>query len=115
MYVSLNDRGIIVINRKTYAALGEPEAVSLLYDMENLSIGIRPSTLLMPNAFPVAPRGKSGTQVIWAKTFVNAYRLWPTGTIRFLMPEIEDGTLVLDLKHTARTTQSSRKGWRKAG
>lgn len=113
LYVSLNQKGIIAINRRTYQALGEPEAVSLLFDIDNLTIGLRPCGLLMPNAFPIAQRGATGTHIIWALSFTNAHQIFVTGTIRFLKPEIEDGVLVLDLNYTARTTQSPRKGWRK--
>ena len=93
--------------------MGEPEAVSILYDIDNLSFGLRPCGLMMPNAFPVAQRGTSGTHVIWAMSFTKALHILPTGTIRFLKPEIENGVLILDLNHTARTTQSPRTGWRK--
>src|SRR2546429_6463552 len=55
-YVSLNPRGIIAMNRRAYAALGEPEAVNLLFDIDNLTIGLRPCGLLMPNAFVIAQR-----------------------------------------------------------
>lgn len=101
------------MNRRTYQALGEPEAVSLLFDIDNLSIGLRPCDLLMPNAFPLAPRGPSGSHIIWAGAFMKAHQIHPTATIRFLNPIMENGVLVLDLNYTARTTQSPRTGWRK--
>ena len=94
------------MNRRTFQLLGEPEAVSLLFDIDNLSIGLRPCDLLMPNAFPLAPRGKTGGHVIWAMSFMKAHQIHPTGTIRFLNAVIENGVLVLDLNYTARTTQS---------
>lgn len=113
MYVSINDRGIIVLNRKSFDSLGKPEAVTLLYDGHSYVIGLKPCTRLMPNAFPVAPRGKSGGHVIWAYAFAKEHDIQPTGTIRFLEPRMENGILVLDLNHTARTTQMPRTGWRK--
>ena len=100
------------MNRRTYAALSEPEAVNLLFDIDNLTIGLRPCGLLMPNAFPVAQRGNSN-HIIWALSFTKAHQIYLTGTIRFLTPQMENGILTLDLNYTARTTQSPRTGWRK--
>lgn len=113
LYVSLNQLGIIAINRRTYLELGEPEAVTMLFDIDNLLIGLRPCELLMPNAFPIGHRAKTGTLTIRALSFTTAHQICPTGTIRFLNPEIDDGILSLDLNLTARTTQSPRTGWRK--
>lgn len=113
MYVSLNPNGVLVLNRKTFETLGEPEAVVMMYDIDNAAIGLKPCTLLMPNAFVIAPRGKSGTRVIWARSFMKAHRIYVSGTYRFLRPVMEYGVLVLDLTLIARTTQSPRTGWRK--
>lgn len=113
MYVSLNQRGLIVLNRHTYKAMGEPEAVQLLFDADNVTIGLRPCELLMPNAFKINRRGESGTHIITATRFTKAHQINPTGTIRFLKPHIEDGVLILDIGLTARTTQTPRTGWRK--
>lgn len=111
-YVSLNPRGIIAMNRCAYKALGEPEAVNLLFDIDNLTIGLRPCRVIMPNAFPVVQHGNSN-HIIWALSFTKAHQIYTTGTIRFLTPQMENGILTLDLNYTARTTQSPRRGWRK--
>ena len=113
MYVSVNNRGVIVLNRRSYESLDKPEAVLLLFDGDHYAIGLKPCTRLMPNAFPLAPRGRTGGHVIWAFSFCKEHEIKPTGTIRFLEPKVENGILVLDLNHTARTTQVPRTGWRK--
>jgi len=112
IYVSVNSRGIIVLNKRAHASLGKPEAVNLLYDIDNLTIGLRPCSLIMPNAFPICQRGNRN-HIIWALSFLKAHQIHPTGTIRFLLPQMENGVLTLDLNYTARTTQSPRTGWRK--
>lgn len=113
MYVSINQNGIIAMNRLAFEKLGSPEAVTMHYDIDNLSIGLKPSTLIARNAFPIAKRG-TGTRVIWAKSFMKANQIFMSRTYRFLTPVIENGYLVLDFNYIAITTQSPRTGWRKA-
>lgn len=112
MYVSVNQNGIIAMNRLTFENLGSPEAVTMHYDIDNLSIGLKPCTRLARNAFPIAQRG-TGTRIIWAKSFLKANQIFMSRTFRFLTPVIEDGYLVLDFNFIAITTQSPRTGWRK--
>jgi len=104
---------VIVLNRRSFQELGKPEAVLLLFDGDHCAIGLKPCPRLMPNAFPLAPRGKTGGHVVWAFSFCKEHKIEPTGTIRFLEPRMEKGVLVLDLNQTARTTQKPRMGWRK--
>lgn len=113
LYVSINERGIIVLNRKTFAELGSPEAVSLLYDDEHATIGLRPVMPFLDVSFPLLPRGNSGNRVIRALPFVKANKLRISYCVKFLQPVIEDDILLLDLNQTTRATQSPRIGWRK--
>lgn len=113
IYVSINRFGVIVLNRRAIAALGQPKTVSLLFDGDNGAIGLKPCKAIMPNAFPLVPRGRCGNQIIRALAFCKEHEIDPSGTIRFLNAEMENDVLVLDLNHTARTTQSPRTGWRK--
>ena len=112
MYVSVNQNGIIAMNRLAFEELGSPEAETLHYDIDHLSIGLKPSTLLARNAFPIATRG-TGTSVIWAKSFMKANQIFMSRTYCFLTRIIENGYLVLDFNYIAITTQSPRTGWRK--
>lgn len=113
LYVSINERGIILLNRRAYAELGRPEAVSLLFDDEHLTIGLRPCEPFLDTAFPVQPRGASGNMLVRALPFVKTHNLKIAYTIKFLDPKMEGGILILDLNLTTRATQSPRTGWRK--
>lgn len=113
MYVSVNHNGIIAMNRLAFEELGSPEAVTMHYDIDHLSVGLKSCALTARNAFPVAQRGTSGTHIIWAKAFMKANQIFMSRTFRFLTPVIEEGYLVLDFNHVAITTQSPRTGWRK--
>lgn len=112
-YVSLNTNGIITLNSKAVKALGDPEAVQFLFDIDNGAIGLKPCDLLTPYAFPITRRQKTGTHTIRAQPFMKAHQIFTSGTVKFLRPEIENGILVLDLNHIVRVTQTARKGWRK--
>ena len=113
MYVSLNKIGIIVMNNLAFESLGKPEAVTLHYDIDNITIGLKPCERLSKNAFPVGQRGQTGTRTIFANTFMKAHQIFMTRTFRFLAPVIENGYLILDLNNIAITTQIPRTGWRK--
>lgn len=112
LYVSVNANGIIAMNRLAFEKLGSPEAVRMFFDIDSLSIGLKPCELTAANAFPIAQRG-NGTRIIWAKRFMKANQIFMSRTFRFLTPEIDEGFLALDLNHVAITTQSPRTGWRK--
>lgn len=113
LYVSINARGIILLNRRAYAELGRPEAVSLLFDDEHSTMGLRPCTPFLATSFPVQARGVSDNMLIWALPFVKANSLQIDYTVKFLNPHMENDILILDLNLTTRATQSPRTGWRK--
>ena len=100
-YVSIRSDGGITFNRAVYEAIGSPRSVSLLYDEDHETIGVLPVDHLMPTSFPVAVQSPS-LFVIRAKLFLKATKLDIAYCIRFTDPFIEDGTLILDLHHTAR-------------
>ena len=113
VYVSIKESGVILLNRRAFEVLGQPKMVSLLFDEENNAMGLRPCNPLMPNAFPLLPRGRAGARAISALAFCKENQIEPTGTIRFLNVEMEKDMMILDFDHTARSTQSPRTGWRK--
>lgn len=52
LYLSLNQKGQILINRNAIEALGSPEAVELLFSKPTTKIGIRRVSPKESNAFP---------------------------------------------------------------
>ena len=69
IYVTMNSKGIIVMNRATHERMDSPEALMLLYDEANNAIGLNPTRLGMRNAYPAARSGRHGG------IKVSAYRL----------------------------------------
>ncbi len=98
--VTLNSRGVLLINAKGYEALGSPEAVEIGFDHANATIGLRPSDPRRTNAFPV--RGYKGSakypyHIVHAAPFCNLHDLRPERTMRFAHVRIEDGIMLLDI------------------
>jgi hypothetical protein len=99
MYVTMNRKGMIVLNRAAHERAGGFEAFLLLYDPANNTIGLKPSTPMTRNAYPAAKSGRHGGRRI------NAYRLlaeWGVvvqETLEFPDAEIDlDGILILNLR-----------------
>jgi len=69
IYVTLNNKGTIVMNRATHDRMGEPAAYLILYDSANNTIGLKPTRPGMRNAYPAARSGRHGGRKI------AAYRL----------------------------------------
>lgn len=97
--VSIDHHCLIRINRYTANALGNPEAVLLLYDRQHNRIGVLPAKRINKEAFPIYVN--EGRHTIMAASFCRHFGISVTGTERFNDPEIDsDGMLRLDLRST---------------
>ncbi|MBK8465712.1 MAG: hypothetical protein IPL32_07765 [Chloracidobacterium sp.] len=106
VYVTLNSKGTIVMNRAAYERLDEPAAFLLLYDAPNNSIGLKPTVASMKNAYPVLKSGRHGGKKIAAYRLLVECGLQIKDTLKFTDAEIDlDGILLLNL----RTAQVSKR------
>jgi hypothetical protein len=97
--VSLNPRGNIFLNGKAVEALGQADAVVLMYDSRRSVIGLQRAPLDRPNAFRLKrkARGYEG-RLVYAANFCRANSICPDETLRFAAPVVnKDGILLLDL------------------
>lgn len=102
IYVTLNRKGVINLNRKTFEKMGEPEAVSVYFDDTNNRFGIKPTSPSMRDAFPLGKRGSRGGRRIFVGSALKEFRIDISETIQFVDADFDDeGILVLDLR-TAR-------------
>jgi hypothetical protein len=109
LYVTLNNRGYIVFNRKTHELLGCSEAVQIFFDRTNSQIGLKPTPVSARHAFPVAKYGRHGGKLIRAHRMLREYDVIVKDTIRFHDAEIgPEGLLVLDLR-TAKTISKEKR------
>jgi len=81
-------------------AIGEQDAVILMYDRRRSIIGVMPSPLHRSHAFPLKKKDGEASRgrMVHAKNFFKHYGINPTETLAFLSPEVnKDGILVLNL------------------
>ena len=108
LYVSLNSKGLILINRKMYEEFGVPEKAVLLFDRQKNVIGLSPAHRELKDGFPV--RQKDGYWFIEAAVFCKHYGIRIEKTEQFVSPEIdEEGILRLDLTNMVSAAQRKPK------
>ncbi len=100
VHVTIDKLGHLFLNRHAVAAIGGPDAVTLMYDRRRSIIGILPSALNRQQSYPLRTKDKRTSQgrCINAMNFCRHYGIKPSETLAFLSPEVNrDGILVLDL------------------
>jgi hypothetical protein len=98
-YVTIQKRGVFALNHAAFAALGEPGAVTLLFDQERQLVGFRPAHPSNEHAYAVRPNSKGTTHLITGALFTTHYGI-PTETARRWPARlIEDNVLAIDLNY----------------
>jgi hypothetical protein len=99
IHVSMSREGHIMMGKVTWQRMQEPKAFVLLFDEVNNRIGLKPAQLSTRNAYPVAPRGRSGGRVVYARRLLREFGIDLPQTVEFPEAEINDeGHLILDLR-----------------
>ena len=111
--VTLNSRGVILLNKAAYECIGSPGAVELLFDEDEGVIGLKPKDLRHQNAFPLKYKGTSSKKyqyrIISASPFCKHFDIKPKSTILFTQPDMDnDGTLLLALDTAVNVGRGSR-------
>lgn len=105
LYASLYPNGQLRLNRKTFAAIGEPKSILLLFDKHRRVIGIKP-TRNTEVLHAVRVRFHGSEIAVPVTRFLERHKIRPAYTIKFLEPYIQDGVLILDLNRTGRAIGS---------
>jgi hypothetical protein len=109
MHVTLNDDGVLLMNKKTWETIGEPRHVVLLFDRINNMIGVRSGSEEETNSFPVKGL-QQYSRIIYASPFCTHYGLELDSTMMFNEIEFDDqGVLRLMLKTATNVTRTSRR------
>jgi hypothetical protein len=95
--VTVQRGGALGLNQAAVAALGDPEAVLLLFDREERMIGLRPVDRSEPNAYPVQRQPSGKGAVVTAKAFTQFYGI-STEQARRYMAQFYGDVLGADLK-----------------
>jgi hypothetical protein len=106
-HITINKLGHFYLNRHAHAALGNPDAVTLMCDRRRQIIGILPSDRRRTHSFPLRLKdGKpSRGRMLHASNFCKHYGIRGSETLAFLNPEINhNGILVLNL-HEVRSVK----------
>lgn len=106
--VSLNARGHFFLNQKAAEALGNPEAVILLYERAGGLIGIRPSSSEVEHSYEIKRHGSSQNCFVRAKSFCNYYGVRLGETLVFNDIQVQEGMLVLDLGNVTEVLRRAR-------
>ena len=99
--VTIHRKGTVALNRPAYEQLGKPDAVELLYDLDERVIGFRPVDPAVPHAYPIRPqRGRQSTvaptYVINAATFIE-YIGYQSEVAQRFSPTTADGAMLVQL------------------
>jgi len=109
IYVTMNSKGMIVINRSAHERMDKPAAFHVLYDSANNVIGLKPTGVNMRNAYPAYASGRHGGRRVNAYRLLTERGLVIKDTLEFPDADIdEDGILVLNLR-TARISNRALK------
>lgn len=106
IHVTINRRGNLYLNGRTLAAMGEPDAVVMMYDRRQQTIGIQRSPLDRRNAYRLRCKDRDNKgRVLYAANFCRHYHIKPDQTLAFTNAEVDkNGVLVLSM-HEVRSAR----------
>ena len=98
MHATIAPGGRIHLNANLFKRLGNPEAVWLFFNWRKQQIAVQPTSLKMPEAFPIGMLQSKSTRYISAASFCTHFGIRIRQTHRFTEPHFAaDGKLILDL------------------
>ena len=99
LYVTLNGKGSLVLNRVAHKRMGAPEAFHILWDEANNTIGLKPTYPRIKNAYPVLRSGKHGGKRLNVYRLLTEHGLHIKETLEFPDAEIDhNGILLLNMR-----------------
>lgn len=99
--VTLNKRGVMLLNRVAHEAMGAPAAVRLFFDENIKAIGLKAAEPEDDNSFPVKQKNKQQNRVIHINPLCKHYGIKVEKTVLFTEVEIDpNGLMRLELRKT---------------
>jgi hypothetical protein len=109
VYVTINRKGAIAMNKVAYGRMGEPAAFLIMFDKTNSRIMLKPAALSTKHAYRAGKNRKRGGPLVRAYRLITQFGVKIPETLEFKDAEVDiDGQLILDLR-TARVSPRSRK------
>src|SRR5437899_7250036 len=90
IYATMNPKGVFHISRTTFEMLGEPDAVHLLFDKLNNTIGLKPTRRVMKDAYPIKNKNSNHGKIIRGFGFAQEFGIRLNETVRFCEAEIDE-------------------------
>ncbi len=107
LFITIQRRGNFSLNRAAYKALGEPEAVKMLFNRSKRQIGFRKADSNVSRSTPVRRQHQSESFLIAGLTFCKEYDI-DTTTARRYVGKIQDGILIVDLNEPSTNATGPR-------
>lgn len=111
-YITIQKRGLLSFNKAAHAALGEPDAVELLFNRAERVIAVRGVSDDVPHAYKLRHLGgkkeDASTFIVGATAFTNYYDI-PTDVSTRRAATEQDGVLLIDLKDEGVVVRKSRR------
>jgi len=85
------------LNKAAYDLIGNPEAVTLLYDPDERLVGFKPSSPDYFRAYKVRPQPKGVSVSVSGRSFIKHHGIDASVTRRYAA-RMRDGVLVVDLE-----------------
>lgn len=107
-YVTIQKRGTMSFNAAAHAALGQPEAVELLYDPSEKIIGVRKVDPAVEHAYPLrSPSQAERSFILSGTAFMRYYELDAEVSTR-RSAYMDGDVLCIDLKDAGTVVTSNR-------
>lgn len=106
--VTIQRRGTMSLNAPAFDALEAPKYLELLFDRDEMLIGLRKAGPEVPHAYLVRPLGKGGTTHMVSGTAFLAYYGIKFDTARRWIARMQDDMLVIDLKQPGAEVTGNR-------
>ncbi|MFT3743938.1 MAG: hypothetical protein QM785_06540 [Pyrinomonadaceae bacterium] len=106
--VTMGKRGEFYLNKAAWEALGEPEAVELMFDLGRAVIGMQKVDPWVEDTFPVKAKNTSSGRIIRANPFVVHHQIKPPRTVIFNKAHMDEGVLSLPLQAITAVSKGSR-------
>ncbi len=99
LHVTLNHRGLLLMNAAVYKLMDKPTAVLLYYNRDQDKIAVEPADFRAAEAYPI--RYNRTDYRVYALSFCRYFGIRFAVTHKMLTPEItDDRRLILDLRNT---------------
>jgi hypothetical protein len=114
--VTLQRSGAVSFNRAAWEAMGEPEAVELLFDADTRRVGIQATDESAQYAYSLhgGAKRQKNSYLISGKAFVQYYDIDISRSIRRIAT-VEDGMLIIALDDPGIEVTSNRRRNRSSG